>query len=701
MTLLLTDMAMKVVYRGFLKTIQKWWEIIFLISIFFMLADILFIRHALGFPWSRMFQPFVIFCIVPSVRNSTVSTLKLLPDVFPVLILEWISIIIFSCLAVVLFRTNNGEETYYSLSGSLLAMFQLSTTATNPDVWLYVYDRHPFSALFFISFLVVHLFLLHNIVLAVVRKGFADHTRASLTQQQEWREDGIRLAFIMLDQDEKGVVLRDTLMKVLKVIRPHYSTEKISMLLECVSMYGLDSSERDDSKEVLGVDKSSSRYAIDFNSFKEGILDAVNLRLHALSPQCTPTECQRYILLVIYTWNLSFFLWGCMEPATIIYHRYFWLVMIVTTILASVPHIISLVYPGFMGLWWQLNIIVLGLSIAGFIFLFIFMAYGGWSILGSLEYAKTMDHGAIWNLRLCTCLLMTGRCLDTSYILGQFKSFRKLTFALGTAIPYVSSQLIVILSVMHIFVFIGMGLWAGKVDKSTPELANVGNLYYYKMNFNTYPESMVTLFQLFVINNWQNLAQMYAKLDGGWVYVYFLVFIVFAVTIVMNVLAAIAIDAFVSEAYHHNQNETNKPLFRSVDVSKTLPRNISYRSLRSFNKPLTHNLVESTGNKFVGDVRRKGSYRNIMKDQNDLEEGGFNYALLASFALGLGDSAGFQISAAYVRHDGEITNPPHVYLEVCRTTPTRMIYPMTSVCIAYGMLNHSFPTYRAKNLRIW
>ncbi len=507
MTLLLTDMAMKVVYRGFIKTIQKWWEIIFLISISFMLAGILFIRRAVGFPWSRMFQPFVLFSIMPSVRNSTVSTLKLLPDVFPVLVLEWISIIIFSCLAVVLFRTNNGKETYCTLSGSLLAMFQLSTTATNPDVWLYVYDRHPFSALFFISYLVIHLFLLHNIVLAVVRKGFADQTRASLTQQQEWREDGIHLAFQILDEDEKGVILGATLMKVLKVIRPHYSNEKILILLECIAVHHSDSWYDDSKEPMLGeIESSSASYSIEFNSFKEGIMDAVNLRLHAVSPQCTPSKWQRYTIQAVYTWNIIFLLWGCMEPATIIYRRQFWIIMVVTTILASGSHVTSLSYPGFIGLPLQFSVIVLGLNIAGFAVFAVFMALDGWSILGSMEHKnRTSNNQDIWNLRLCICLLMTGRCLDTSYILGQFKSFRKLTFALGKTIPYVGSQLIVILSVMHIFVFIGMGLWAGKVDKSTPELANVGNLYY-KMNFNSYPESMVTLFQLFVINNWQNLA---------------------------------------------------------------------------------------------------------------------------------------------------------------------------------------------------
>ncbi len=657
MILLLTDMAMKIAYRGLLKTIQKWWEIVFLISVFLMLVDMLFIRARVGFPWSRMFQPFVLFCIMPRVRNSAVSTLKLLPDVFPVLVLEWISILVFSCLAVVLFRTNDSTEVFFTLSGSLLAMIELSTTVTNPDVWLYVYDRYSFSALFFISYLVLHLFLLHNIVLAVIRKGYNDQTRVSLMQEREWREDAIRMSFVVLEPDKNGQVLTGTLMKVLKFIRPHYSTEKITMLLDFISVYGLNVDSELDRKKGPDVEESNRHPVIEWNSFKEGIMNAVNLRLYSVSPECTPTEFQRYILLAIHIWNIGFLLWGCMEPTAIIYHHYFWFVMIATTIVSCVPHSISLVYPGFMGPWKRLNVIVLVLSIGGLIFLFVFMFSDGWNMLG---------HEEIWNLRVCTCLLMTGRCLDTFYILGQFKCFRDLTFGLGKAIPYARSQLIVILSVMHMFVFVGMGLWAGKVDKSTPEFANVGR-FYYKLNFNTYPESMVTLFQLIFMNNWQVVAHMYAEINSSWVYVYFIAFILFAVTIVMNVLTAIAIDAFVNEVYNHPETKP-RLVFKNADVTtKPMPRNISYGSLVSKTPDINDDqLIASNGQAYKKSVRRRSSYTKIIMEGHDgLEEGGFSHALLTSFALGLGGSAGFQISTAYVRHNGELTSPPLVYLEVC------------------------------------
>ncbi len=672
MVLLLTDMAMKIAYRGLLQTIQKWWEIVFLISIFFMLVDMLFIRARVGFPWSRMFQPFVLFCILPRVRNSAVSTVKLLPDVLPVLVLEWISILVFSCLAVVLFRTNDNSEVFFTLSGSLLAMIELSTAVTNPDVWLYVYDRYAFSALFFIGFLVLHLFLLHNIVLAVIRKGYNAHTKLSLAQEREWHEEAIRMSFKALEPDPNGQVLTGSLLKVLKFIRPHYNDEKINMLLDCILIQNACRSSIWGKKELPDVEER--HVYIEWDSFKEGIMQAVNLRLHSFSPVCTPTEWQSFILNVIHVWNIGFLLWGCMEPTTIIYHRYFWSLMSVTTIVACVPHCISLVYPGFIGPWRRLSIIVLILSIAGLAFIVVFMASGGWSI---------PCHEGSWDLRVSTCLLMTGRCLDTVYILSQFKCFRDLAFALGKAIPYAESQLIVILSVMHIFAVVGMGLWAGKIDISTS--GNAGN-FYYKLNFNTFPESMVTLFQVIALNNWQTLARMYAELGNRWGYVYFIVFIVFAVSIIMNVLAAIAIDAFVNEAYKNPETNSIRDL-KDAGTSGTkdtparphVPRNASYGSL-AFKKLDIDSPVSPA---YMKGVRRQSSYtRMLMQSSDGLVEGGFSHALLASLVLGLGDAAGFQISTAYVMHNGEITSPPHVYLEVC-LCHTQKYHPNTHACVHY------------------
>jgi hypothetical protein len=49
---------------------------------------------------------------------------------------------------------------------------------------------------------------------------------------------------------------------------------------------------------------------------------------------------------------------------------------------------------------------------------------------------------------------------------------------------------------------------------------------------------------LVVVNNWNVLATGYCDLYGPWIYVFFVTFNVFAVTVAMNVMTAFYINAF-------------------------------------------------------------------------------------------------------------------------------------------------------------
>ncbi|CAN0401426.1 unnamed protein product, partial [Scytosiphon promiscuus] len=74
--------------------------------------------------------------------------------------------------------------------------------------------------------------------------------------------------------------------------------------------------------------------------------------------------------------------------------------------------------------------------------------------------------------------------------------------------------------------------------------------YYYENNFNSYPEGLVTLFELLVVNNWNMIITGYIHASplGRWTYLYFLSFITLAVTLALNVLTAIFMTAFTTAA---------------------------------------------------------------------------------------------------------------------------------------------------------
>ncbi|CAN0363471.1 unnamed protein product, partial [Scytosiphon promiscuus] len=103
------------------------------------------------------------------VRNCSLSTLHAVSALLPVLVLELLVTLAYSCVCVVLFHGIR-EAPFTTLGSAFMNLFALSTTVNDPDVWMPLYDRNRANVLVFVSFLVVQVFLLHNILLASVSR---------------------------------------------------------------------------------------------------------------------------------------------------------------------------------------------------------------------------------------------------------------------------------------------------------------------------------------------------------------------------------------------------------------------------------------------------------------------------------------------------------------------------------------------------
>ncbi|CAM9552220.1 unnamed protein product, partial [Phaeothamnion confervicola] len=148
--------------------------------------------------WSRITRPAIIFYVYPKARDCVSAAVLSLPAVMPVVALELLVILVYSCLFTVMYHPVP-ETDFQTLWESWLATYALSTSVNNPDMWLPVYARNPWNSLLFISFLVLNLFLLHNIVLATIWQQFADRMRLYTLEKQGWRVESINRAFAALD----------------------------------------------------------------------------------------------------------------------------------------------------------------------------------------------------------------------------------------------------------------------------------------------------------------------------------------------------------------------------------------------------------------------------------------------------------------------------------------------------------------------
>lgn len=71
---------------------------------------------------------------------------------------------------------------------------------------------------------------------------------------------------------------------------------------------------------------------------------------------------------------------------------------------------------------------------------------------------------------------------------------------------------------------------------------------YLLFNFNDYPNGMVTLFNLLVMNNWQVWMQSYKDLTGtSWTLVYFISYYLLTVLLLLNLVVAFVLEAFFAE----------------------------------------------------------------------------------------------------------------------------------------------------------
>jgi hypothetical protein len=99
------------------------------------------------------------------------------------------------------------------------------------------------------------------------------------------------------------------------------------------------------------------------------------------------------------------------------------------------------------------------------------------------------------------------------------------------------------------FTYLGIAIWGGKVVCGTnPDLTP----FYDLNNFNTYLSGAITLFQVLVINDWHAIAQVFIlpghTATNALVYPFFIIANLALTSVLLNVMIAFFVNAFVTKA---------------------------------------------------------------------------------------------------------------------------------------------------------
>jgi hypothetical protein len=171
------------------------------------------------------------------------------------------------------------------------------------------------------------------------------------------------------------------------------------------------------------------------------------------------------------------------------------------------------------------------------------------SCVGVIQYTACFAAGVDTGRSIEVLLL--GRAIDMIRVMRFFPIFRDVVRRSTVVFPALAGPVVLMLSVIHVFVFIGILIWGGAIDVEA--LATNDNLtpLYYLNNFNSYPTGLVTIFNVAVGNDWHALAEVFIYADRNsspWiVYTFFVTAICVTVFIMLNVITAFFVESFVTK----------------------------------------------------------------------------------------------------------------------------------------------------------
>lgn len=472
---------------------------------------------------------------IRSLREALKRIALVIWDSKEILLVVIAFIFLFGWVGFRLFRgTQQGEAYFSSLSEGIWSMMVLLTTANFPDVMMVAYNINPAYAIFFVSYLIIVLFFLLNLVLAVYYNNYRTRVENTINKFMSIREQFLRSKFESHDRGGKGFLSQN---------------EFESMITELFAL------------NLVGVKRSNlHKIAAQFTHRFGGqitlenflnyfeIMDFVSLdsqipkKIEVLSPRR-------------------------MKVKSIITHPYYDLV--VSTVMAI--NISSIIIKDMLELFAVSNktafIWIVYQLIVTWLFLLemIFICYG----FGVVKAFKRRNHikvEAIFQIIIMSSLIYLLIENSREFILrsieiisivrgfrllklfNEIKQWKIIMRTISSLMKPFSSLLLVAFILFLFFALIGDRLFGG-LRREDPNVVRNQNIPdgYVDMNFNDVSNSFVTLFTLMVVNNWYIIVEMFESVTGSvWTRFFFIFFYFLSVLVLLNILVALSIDMYSS-----------------------------------------------------------------------------------------------------------------------------------------------------------
>ncbi|XP_072043835.1 two pore channel protein 1-like [Amphiura filiformis] len=514
-------------------------------------------RQESHFRVTRALRPFFLidchYC--GGVRRVYRQIFQSLPPILDMMVLLFYFLLIFSILGFYIF-TGVEDDTYFrTIQDSFINLFVLMTTANFPDVMMPAYNKSRWASIYFITFLILELYFMMNLLLAVVYDTFTgiekEKFKAMLLHQRVAASHAFKL---LCSRRHPGKVSFTHFKGLLRHYRPRYSKRDVCLAFKTLNTNTTGLLTLQEFHNIYDVTNLKWKSKKDHSYWYETLPYPLEKPFKALNWFVT-WRIFDYVVYGVIALNGIVF-----AGKTVAYRNHD----------EELEKDLAAVY------WYD------------WVFVIFYMAEVFLKIVG-LGVRKYLSSG--WNLFdfVVTVTAVVGiLCeeFDQNFyyivilrplrLLRLFKIKKRYRDVMGTLyvlIPRMSSVGVTLIIIYYFYAIIGMECFGGVKLKNCCKNSSVEDfysnssqfkMYFYLNNFDNIINSYVTLFELTVINNWHVIMRGIAEVTTVWSQMYFILFYLSSM-VVVTIIIAFILEAFL---FRMQYGQTNN--LQDIDSDNTI-----------------------------------------------------------------------------------------------------------------------------------
>lgn len=549
--------------------------IIVIMCLFFSILDMILFytsvtRHL--FRLSSFLRLILVVLYSKSLSHQFLFIANTIPEIWRILALQLLNTTFFAWFALIIFPSTSQEgATYFpNLLEALWSLVVLMTLSNSPDIFVSAYNSNRFAGLYFVVFLCISIYLLTNLLLAVVITAYHQQKHKAEQTEASNREANLKKAFSLM-ADERGLISLSSFTQVMRELGMSY--------LEAGHV-------REDNIEALfRLLDSSGDCKLDLAEF-QALPDALHYKISKMAvrsfggrwfPRLVSSPFFHTLKTIVsskeYKRTMGVVLWSG-------------LLLLAVQMLPEITGLES----SSTGEWvvGGVNLETLLALVLSFVFaaeMAVKLLAKGWKSYWSngitgfeglvtvFSLCTSIYVLATWNfnLRLMRALLLIrfSTLSKIVFVRTEYKDFHKVLYS---TVPLQLAA--TLFCTLYCFSFLGLLLFGGKVcsDESSARYSAIADTAYasnnwWAFNFNDMGAGMFTLFVIIDVSSWHVIVEAYVRATGSkWCRLFFFAALVSGVWICLSVFEAFIISAF-SARWMQKHSETEEE--RMADVAET------------------------------------------------------------------------------------------------------------------------------------